>query len=108
MFSILFVEHLPRHSHTGDKGVGTFGGSEDHTAIMSCTSGNLHLYSYCPTVAEAVLPCPKGMVYVLLLLIHSSFVLDSVLRDLTSVSSQLRLRTELFGTVVNLAVFLLR
>jgi hypothetical protein len=89
MFSILFVELLPRHSHTGDKGVGTFGGSEDHTAIMSCTSGNLHLYSYCPTVAEAVLPCPKGMVYVLLLLIHSSFVLDSVLRDLTCVSSQL-------------------
>jgi galactokinase len=31
----------------GDKGVGTFGGSEDHTAIMSCTSGNLHMYSYC-------------------------------------------------------------
>ena len=48
----------------GDKGVGTFGGSEDHTAIMSCTSGNLHLYSYCPTVAEAVVSCPPDMVFV--------------------------------------------
>ena len=36
----------------GDKGVGTFGGSEDHTAIMSCSSGNLNMYSYCPTINE--------------------------------------------------------
>lgn len=49
----------------GDKGVGTFGGSEDHTAIMSCTSGNLHLYSYCPTLNEAVLPFPDDLVFVI-------------------------------------------
>eukprot|EP00397_Hematodinium_sp_SG-2012_P029988 GEMP01031725.1.p1 GENE.GEMP01031725.1~~GEMP01031725.1.p1 ORF type:complete len:432 (-),score=102.30 GEMP01031725.1:876-2141(-) len=34
----------------GNKGVGTFGGSEDHTAIMSCKDDQLNLFSYCPTV----------------------------------------------------------
>ncbi|HEX2474738.1 MAG TPA: galactokinase family protein [Lacipirellulaceae bacterium] len=32
----------------GDAGVGTFGGSEDHTAILNCQSDTLSLYSYCP------------------------------------------------------------
>ncbi len=32
----------------GHKGVGTFGGSEDHTAIINCNSGKLAEYSYCP------------------------------------------------------------
>lgn len=36
----------------GDKGVGTFGGSEDHTAIMSCETGFLNMFSYCPTRFE--------------------------------------------------------
>lgn len=49
----------------GDKGVGTFGGSEDHTAIMSCTAGNLHLYSYCPTQREDVLAFPADLVFVI-------------------------------------------
>ena len=34
---------------TGMGGVGTFGGSEDHTAIMSCTKGQLKMWEYCPT-----------------------------------------------------------
>jgi galactokinase len=33
----------------GMGGVGTFGGSEDHTAIMSCTKGQLKMWEYCPT-----------------------------------------------------------
>jgi galactokinase len=32
----------------GDTGVGTFGGSEDHTAILSCQPDKLSLYAYCP------------------------------------------------------------
>jgi galactokinase len=32
----------------GDTGVGTFGGSEDHTAILNCQSDTLSLYAYCP------------------------------------------------------------
>ena len=32
----------------GDTGVGTFGGSEDHTAILNCQSDTLSLYAYRP------------------------------------------------------------
>ncbi len=32
----------------GDTGVGTFGGSEDHTAILNCQADTLSLYAYCP------------------------------------------------------------
>jgi galactokinase len=34
----------------GMGGVGTFGGSEDHTAIMSCSPGKLEMWSYSPTL----------------------------------------------------------
>lgn len=34
---------------TGDRGVGTFGGSEDHTAIMASQRGALKVFSYKPT-----------------------------------------------------------
>jgi len=36
----------------GDKGVGTFGGSEDHTAILCCRAGLLSQYSYRPVRFE--------------------------------------------------------
>jgi galactokinase len=32
----------------GDRGVGTAGGSEDHTAILCCRPGLLSQYAYCP------------------------------------------------------------
>jgi galactokinase len=43
---------------TGGKGVGTFGGSEDHMAILNCKEGAASLYQYAPTVfkAEAAWP----------------------------------------------------
>ncbi len=50
-------------SLTGDRGVGTFGGSEDHTAICCCRAGWLHLYSFCPTRQEQVLPMPSGFCF---------------------------------------------
>ena len=31
----------------GGKGVGTFGGSEDHTAILTCIAGAVSLYQLC-------------------------------------------------------------
>jgi galactokinase len=37
----------------GDAGVGTFGGSEDHTAILCSRPGRLRQYSFCPTRFEA-------------------------------------------------------
>ena len=48
----------------GDKGVGTFGGSEDHTAIMSCLPGLLNMFSYCNTRFEGSMPFPRGVTFV--------------------------------------------
>ncbi len=36
----------------GDSGVGTFGGSEDHTAILNGRAGHVSQYSYCPVRFE--------------------------------------------------------
>jgi galactokinase len=45
---------------TGDRGVGTFGGSEDHTAMLCCRAGELSQYSFCPVRHERQVPCPPG------------------------------------------------
>jgi galactokinase len=42
----------------GDVGVGTFGGSEDHTAILSARPGQLVQYSFCPVRFERAVPLP--------------------------------------------------
>jgi len=47
----------------GDRGVGTFGGSEDHTAILTCRPGQLRQYSYCPVRLERALAVPAGYVF---------------------------------------------
>jgi len=45
---------------TGDRGVGTFGGSEDHTAMVCCRAGELSQYSFCPVRHERQIPLPAG------------------------------------------------
>jgi galactokinase len=42
----------------GDRGVGTFGGSEDHTAILLGGAGRLSQYSFCPVRFERNVPLP--------------------------------------------------
>ena len=49
---------------TGDCGVGTFGGSEDHTAILCSHAGELRQYSFCPIRHERTVALPKGLVFV--------------------------------------------
>jgi len=48
----------------GDRGVGTFGGSEDHTAILCGREGELSLYSFCPVHHERQVsfPADHGLV----------------------------------------------
>lgn len=46
----------------GDRGVGTFGGSEDHTAICCCRPGQFHLYAFCPARLERAIALPAGCV----------------------------------------------
>jgi galactokinase len=48
---------------TGDKGVGTFGGSEDHTAILCSRPNRLSQYSYCPVRFERFLDVPQGYIF---------------------------------------------
>jgi len=50
-------------SLAGRRGVGTFGGSEDHTAILCGRPGELSCYSYCPVRFERAIPLPAGHVF---------------------------------------------
>jgi galactokinase len=47
----------------GDLGVGTEGGSEDHTAILASRPGRLGLFSYGPLREERSVPLPRGLVF---------------------------------------------
>ena len=44
----------------GDKGVGTFGGSEDHAAILNGREGHVSLLRFRPSVLEEELRWPRG------------------------------------------------
>jgi len=48
---------------TGDKGVGTFGGSEDHTAILCARPKRLSQYCYCPVRFERFIDVPEGYIF---------------------------------------------
>ena len=43
----------------GERGVGTMGGSEDHTAILCSSAGQLAQYSFRPTRRERTIPMPQ-------------------------------------------------
>jgi galactokinase len=47
----------------GDQGVGTFGGSEDHTAILCCRAATLSQYRFAPVQFERDVPMPAGHVF---------------------------------------------
>lgn len=48
----------------GDRGVGTFGGSEDHTAILTAQPGQISQYAYCPVRFQRTIPVPAGHTFV--------------------------------------------
>lgn len=52
-------------SLTGDGGVGTFGGSEDHTAILASQSGHLKQYAFCPVRFERIVDLPAECTFVI-------------------------------------------
>ncbi len=47
----------------GDHGVGTFGGSEDQTAILCAEPNHISQFAYCPVEFEKLLPVPPGHVF---------------------------------------------
>jgi hypothetical protein len=48
----------------GDRGVGTFGGSEDHAAILGCRKGELAQYVFCPVRHERSIALPADWTFV--------------------------------------------
>ncbi|HEY8485315.1 MAG TPA: galactokinase family protein [Longimicrobiales bacterium] len=52
-------------SLAGDRGVGTFGGSEDHTAILCARPRALVRYAFCPVRFEELLPLPPDHTFVI-------------------------------------------
>jgi len=55
----------PFRSLVGDGGVGTFGGSEDHTAILTSQSGHLRQYAFCPVRLERTIGLPEDCTFVI-------------------------------------------
>lgn len=47
----------------GERGVGTEGGSEDHTAILCSRTGYLAQYAFCPTRHERSIPFPAELIF---------------------------------------------
>ncbi|HET6248742.1 MAG TPA: galactokinase family protein [Tepidisphaeraceae bacterium] len=47
----------------GDRGVGTFGGSQDHTAILCSRPGVLRQYAFCPVRHECDIALPPDYVF---------------------------------------------
>ncbi len=47
----------------GDSGVGTLGGSQDHTAIVASEPGKLARYSWSPLRREGVIPLPRDLCF---------------------------------------------
>jgi galactokinase len=50
-------------SLAGDKGVGTFGGSEDHTAMLCSQPRAIRQYAYCPIRFERALALPDDWMF---------------------------------------------
>ena len=53
----------PFGSLKGDQGAGTLGGSQDHTAILTCRPGQISQYAYCPVRAEGEVALPADCVF---------------------------------------------
>jgi galactokinase len=49
----------------GDRGVGTFGGSEDHAAILCSRPGHAGVFEFCPVRGAGYLPVPVDCTFVL-------------------------------------------
>jgi galactokinase len=55
----------PYRTLAGDRGVGTFSGSQDHTAILCSRAGALVQYAFAPVQFERTVPLPPDHVFVI-------------------------------------------
>lgn len=59
-----FENGMPFKELAGFKGVGTFGGSEDHTAMLCCRENSLSEFSFCPIVERSTVDFPAEWSFV--------------------------------------------
>ncbi|MDF1487074.1 GHMP family kinase ATP-binding protein [Tessaracoccus caeni] len=59
-----FENGMPFKELAGFKGVGTFGGSEDHTAMLCCRENQLSEFSFCPIVERGAVDFPDEWSFV--------------------------------------------
>lgn len=50
----------------GHRGVGTFGGSEDHTGMLCTAPGQLGWFSFCPITEQGQVPFPSDLSFVVI------------------------------------------
>ena len=83
-------------SLSGEQGVGTFGGSEDHIAILCSHPGCLVQYRYCPVIHECTIRVPEGTVF--------AVAISGIIADKNSPEVQLKynLRSRLSSRIVEL------
>ncbi|HTL29899.1 MAG TPA: galactokinase family protein, partial [Tepidisphaeraceae bacterium] len=81
----------------GDRGVGTFGGSQDHTAILCSAPGKLHQYSFCPVRFEGAINLPNGTVFV----VASSGVIAEKTREAMEKYNRVSLRARTIVRIWN-------
>ncbi|MBI4325943.1 MAG: galactokinase [Chloroflexi bacterium] len=81
----------------GDSGVGTFGGSEDHTAMLCCQPGRLSVCSFCPTRIERAVPLPEDLVFVVCYSGVSAEKTGEALAKYNSVSARARQACALYN-----------
>jgi galactokinase len=79
----------------GDSGVGTFGGSQDHTALLCCKSRKLSRYAFCPVRKEGEIDLSEDLTFVVM---NSGVVAEktgSALHKYNAVARRARLLVQL-------------
>lgn len=82
---------------TGGRGVGTFGGSEDHTAILNGKTETLSLFQFCPTVAKGDFFWPQDWQLIICFSGARAEKTGPALEHYNRLSKQAELTVELFN-----------
>ncbi|HEV2130333.1 MAG TPA: galactokinase family protein, partial [Longimicrobiaceae bacterium] len=84
--------------HAGDLGVGTQGGSQDHTAILCARPGELVQYAFAPVRFERAVPLPAGYTFALGVSGVSAEKTGAARRRYNRAAEQMRVITEFWRT----------
>ena len=92
----------------GGRGVGTFGGSEDHTAILAGRHGVLSLYQFAPTTRKAEISWPQDWQMVVCFSGVRAEKTKQALKEYNRLSERARMAVELYNRGRSVTVSTLR